>query len=142
MKANKSGRDTEDILAAVLRVSGIAFERQVTIGTTIYGTELRVDFVLLNLRDFPDGLIVESKWQDVGGSVDEKFPYLVENIRHQYPLPAVVIVHGGGCRDGAVRWLRSRCDGQRLIAVYGLEDFISWANRADKMTTAELTEIV
>jgi len=138
MKPNKSGRDTEDILAAVLRVSGITFHRQVTIGTTIYGTELRVDFVLLNLREFPAGLIVESKWQDVGGSVDEKFPYVLENIRHQYPLPAVVIVHGGGCRDGAVRWLRERVDGTHLIAVYGLEEFISWANRTEKVAL-ELT---
>jgi len=133
MKPNKSGRDTEDILAAVLRVSGIIFTRQVLVGQTIYGTDLRVDFVLHNLGEFPHGVILESKWQDVGGSVDEKFPYLLENIRYQYPMPAVAIVHGGGCRDGAVRWLRERVDGTTLVAVYGLEEFISWANRTEKI---------
>jgi hypothetical protein len=117
----------------VLRSIGIQFDYQVVVGRTIYGTELRVDFILRNLAAFPSGLIVESKWQDVGGSVDEKFPYLWENIRHQYPMPAIVIVHGGGCRDGAMRWLRARCDEERLVAVYALEEFISWANRAEKV---------
>jgi hypothetical protein len=123
----------EDVLASVFRSIGIFFDYQVTIGRTIYDTELRVDFILRNLSAFPSGLIVESKWQDVGGTVDEKFPYVLENIRHRYPLPAMVIVHGGGCRDGAMRWLRDRCDAEHLIAVYGLEEFISWANRAKKV---------
>jgi hypothetical protein len=133
MKANRAGQVAEEILASLLRSIGIIYDRQVTIGRTIYDTDLRVDFVLLNLDAFPKGLVVESKWQDVGGSVDEKFPYLVENIQQRSPLPTIVVVHGGGCREGAVRWLRNHCDGQRLIAVYGLEEFISWAHRSVKM---------
>lgn len=132
MRANTAGRVAEDCIASLLRSVGIVFDRQVVLGRTIYDTDLRVDFVLLNLQAFPAGLVLESKWQDVGGSVDEKFPYLVENIKRQYPLPTIVVVHGGGCRDGAVRWLRERCDGQRFIAVYGLEEFISWAHRSVK----------
>ena len=133
MKANAAGRVAEDVLASLLQSIGIVFHRQVVIGRTIYGTDLRVDFVLFNLLAFPAGLVVESKWQDVGGTVDEKFPYLVENIQRMYSLPTIVIVHGGGCREGAVRWLRDHCDGQRLVAVYGLEEFISWAHRSVKV---------
>src|SRR5436190_22679562 len=101
MKANAAGRVAEDVLAAVLVSIGVEFERQVIIGRTIYGTNLRVDFVIRNLAAFPAGLVIESKWQDGNGTIDEKFPYLVENIRQAYPLPAIVIVHGGGWRPGA-----------------------------------------
>jgi hypothetical protein len=128
VKANSTGRVAEDVLAEVLRSIGLQFDRQVVIGTTIYGGELRVDFVVHNFTRFPLGLAVESKWQDVGGSVDEKFPYLVANIRQRYHIPAVVIAHGGGHRGGALEWLRACCD-DRLVGVYTLEQFISWANR-------------
>jgi hypothetical protein len=131
MKANKSGRTAEDVLAAVMTFAGLRFDQQVVIGRTIYDTELRVDFVIYNLPDFPHGLAVESKWQDVGGSIDEKFPYLVANIRERYPMPALIIVHGGGCRDGAIAWLRRCCD-DRLISVFRLEEFLSWAQRSQK----------
>jgi hypothetical protein len=133
MKANQSGQFAEDMLAATLRSIGITFERQCVLGETIYGTNLRVDFVLRNIVAFPRGIAVESKWQDVGGSIDEKFPFLVENIYRQYPLPAMVVVHGGGCRPGALAWLRMHCDGQQLVGVYTLEEFISWALRVDKL---------
>jgi len=110
----------------------VVFDEQVTLGRTIYDTKLRVDFVARNLTAFPAGLILESKWQDISGSVDEKFPYLVENIRHCFPHPAIVIVHGGGCRVGALAWLRAQVDGERLIKVCNLEELTSWALRAEK----------
>lgn len=124
--AQRAGRVVEDILAAVLTAAGVTFDRQVIVGQTIYGWPLHADFVV-QLPSFSAGLIVESKWQDVGGSIDEKFPYLVMNLRQQ-TLPSVVIVHGGGCRNGALEWLRAQCD-DHLIAVYDLEGFISWVLR-------------
>jgi hypothetical protein len=107
------------------------FDRQCIIGRTIYGTEFRVDFLVHNLPPFPQGLVIESKWQTTGGSVDEKFPYLVENFR-ACRYPAIVIVHGGGCRDGALEWLQAHCDPQHLVAVFRLEEFMSWLLRASR----------
>lgn len=138
MKANQSGRASEQNVAAALRHAGVLFDAQVLLGRTIYDTELRVDFIARNLSAFPKGLVIESKWQDRDGTVDEKFPYLVENIRHCYPLPAVVVLHGGGCRPGARQWLRTRVDGQRLVAVFNLEELTSWALRAKKQSGAML----
>jgi hypothetical protein len=132
MRANRAGRVAEDVLAAVMTGAGLRFDRQVTIGCSIFGTALRADFVIHNLPEFPRGLAVESKWQDIGGSVDEKFPYLLINIRERYPIPTLVVVHGGGCRPGAVEWLRSGCD-SKLIGVFGLEEFLSWAQRTTKV---------
>ena len=133
MKANRAGRIGEDVIAAVLNTADMVYSRQVIIGRTIYHTDLRVDFVVHNLPEYPRGLVIESKWQDVGGSIDEKFPYLVYNIL-ACEMPTIVIAHGGGCRPGAVEWLRNQCDGEILIAVLGLEEFISWAHRRNEVT--------
>lgn len=127
MNANEAGRVAEDSVAGVLQAVGIIFDRQVLIGESIYeGQELYADFICRNLAEFPNGLILESKWQGRQGTIDEKFPYLVLNIQTRYPFPAIVIVHGGGCRPGALCWIRERCD-HRLIAVLRFEEFMKWA---------------
>jgi hypothetical protein len=134
----KAGLIAEDVIAGVLRGLELKFDRQVILGLSIYGTRLHADFVIRNLADFPQGLALESKWQTSNGTSDEKFPYVVENIRRAYPIPAIVLVCGGGCRPGARDWLRSRCDGQQLVAVYSLEEFIAWAMAAADKSKALL----
>jgi hypothetical protein len=136
MNASRAGKVIEDLLANHMTRAGVAFRRQVKIGESIFHHKLRADFVLINLAGFPNGLIVESKWQDSLGSTDEKFPGLVENIRRCYPLPTVIVVSGKGARVGAVNYLREKVDGQQLIAVYDMEDFVSWVMRAEKCALA------
>lgn len=133
MKANKSGHVTENLIADILRGVGLEYERQVLVGQSIYEPYvLRADFIVTNLAAFPLGLAIESKWQDRHGSVDEKFPFLAMNIKTRYRVPAIVVVSGGSCRPGARDWLRAQCDGRQLIAVVGLDEFISWALRSEK----------
>ena len=133
MKANKSGQVTENIVADILRGVGLEFQRQVHVGNSIYEPyTLRADFVVTNLAAFPDGIAIESKWQDRQGSVDEKFPFVALNIRTRYRVPAIVVVAGGSCRPGALEWFQKQCDGHTLVAVVGLEEFISWALRSEK----------
>jgi hypothetical protein len=134
VKANKAGHVTENILADILRAVGLEFQRQVHVGQSIYEPyHLRADFVVTNLAAFPLGLAIESKWQDRSGSVDEKFPFMAMNIRTRYTVPAIVVVAGGSCRQGALDWFRSQCDGHHLIAVVGMDEFISWAMRSEKV---------
>jgi hypothetical protein len=128
-QANRSGNYAEQMIAAALREHGCRFKRQEVIGFGIYGTELRVDFLVTNLVNFSKGLVIESKWQDEAGSVDEKFPYLVENIKHSR-VPTVVVLHRNGYRAGARRWLRLQCDNEHLLAVYDLGEFMSWLIRS------------
>jgi len=90
---------------------------------------LRADFQLGPTVAFQRGLIIECKWQDVGGSADEKLPYLVANIRERFPMPAIVIVDGHGMRAQAVEWLRRQVDGDRLVGVFDLGQFVSWLQR-------------
>ncbi len=127
-KANRSGKRVEDLIAHMLHVQGLSYQRQAPIGHGIYNTPLHADFLVLDAPGYPHGLIVECKWQDVGGSVDEKFPYLVANIKECYPYPTIIVLCGSGYRKEAERWLRRQVSG-RLVAVYSLEQMLSWLLR-------------
>ena len=127
-RASTNGRAAEDVIAAILRMRGHAPITQHQIGMGIYGSPLRVDFFIPSPPGFPRGLIIESKWQELAGTADEKLPYLIENVRHCFPCPAVIVLHGGGFRPGAERWLRAQVGGS-LHAVMRLEEFLTWCNR-------------
>lgn len=105
------------------------YARQVNIGPGIYGTDIEVDFYIIGSAAIPGGLIIECKWQQVGGSVDEKLPYVNLNIQNCYPAPAVVLIDGGGMKPGAIAWLTQQVgSNQNLLAVHTLSSFIIWAN--------------
>lgn len=104
------------------------FVAQYPIGPSIYGLPLNADFWVHGVPHYPLGLAIEVKWQQSTGSVDEKFPYLVHNIKECYPCPALVIADGGGQRPGALQWLRAQ-SGDNLLAVFSLAEFVAWANR-------------
>lgn len=130
-RANSSGQFAERMVEEMLKAKGWSFRRQVVVGVSIYGHRLRADIVVDPRPSIPKGLVIECKWQDVPGSVDEKFPYVVENIRADaYKHPVVVIIGGGKAKLGAVRWLAmqqlSEC---RLVGVFGIEEFMKWVSR-------------
>ena len=152
-RANKSGQVLESTVEATLQRHGYfnirqyvpkkqqreyiltatllpkRYARQVYIGTGIYETDIYVDFYVIGSDAIPSGLIIECKWQQIGGSVDEKFPYLNLNIKDCYPAPAVVVLDGGGMKPGAITWLKKQVDSnQNLLAVHTLASFIAWAN--------------
>jgi hypothetical protein len=153
-RANKSGEILESHVETTLRAYGYfqvcssvakkvqrdfilnsillpkRYAKQVCIGTGIYQTDIYVDFYIVGLPAMSSGLIIECKWQESGGSVDEKFPYLNLNIQHSYPAPTIVVIGGEGMRTGAVAWLKERVsDNKNLLAVFSLERFIAWANK-------------
>jgi len=127
--ANRAGLTAEQIIATILTERHITYHRQHIIGQGIYGNAIRADFYISQIAQFPAGVAIESKWQDVSGSADEKLPYLVENIANCYPCPAIIVLDGGGHRDGAVAWVRARIDGRTLLAVMTLAEFITWSRR-------------
>lgn len=151
-KANKSGNVLEKTVEGTLAGHGYApigenlvkkqrlgfllnqtslpkrYARQVYIGTGIYGTEIYVDFYIIG-ASIPSGLIIECKWQQTGGSVDEKLPYVNLNIQSCYPAPAVVLIDGGGMKPGAITWLKAQIPhNQNLLQVHDLTSFIKWTN--------------
>lgn len=129
-KANKNGRAAEDVVADILSRHRCSYTRQHPIGNGIFDTPLRADFYLPTTRPFPNGLIIESKWQQVAGSAEEKLCYLVENIRTVYPCTTIVMIDGLGFRPGAVRWLKAQAGQGRLFAAFDLREFLTWSNQS------------
>lgn len=104
------------------------YTRKYHIGTSIYETDLYCDFILYHPQKWPKSLAIEAKWQQVGGSVDEKYPFLVLNIKYRYNIPTVLILDGGGYKKGAEKWIRNQV-GDNLLHVFNMAQFQTWANR-------------
>ncbi|MFB2918426.1 MULTISPECIES: PD-(D/E)XK nuclease superfamily protein [Aerosakkonema] len=107
------------------------YGKQVYIGKGIYETDIKVDFYVVGLPTIPHRLIIECKWQQTKGSVDEKFPYLNLNILEHYLEKTIVIIAGTSAREGAIKWFENRVkDNPNLLAVYNsMDSFMVWANR-------------
>ena len=104
------------------------FTRHFHVGESIYGTTQYCDFIVYHPERWPDNLIIESKWQQSGGSVDEKYPYLVLNIQMQYHCPTILVLDGGGYKRGAERWIRSQAGNGNLAHVFNMKEFAAWVN--------------
>ena len=63
--------DKSALVNAIERFTRPSYASQVNIGHTIYGTDLICDFLLFHPQKWPEGLVIEAKWQQVGGTVDE-----------------------------------------------------------------------
>ena len=104
-------------------LGGKQFVRQVPVGDTIYETTRKADFLILNRDKFPEDLIIECKWQQSKGSVDEKYPFLIFNIVRT-GIPTVVLMDGGGYKPAALRWLKENAGKNRaLLAVWTMAEF-------------------
>lgn len=102
------------------------YTRQFLIGESIYGTGQYADFLIYHPKKHPGCLVIESKWQQTSGSVDEKFPYLTENVK-KYPYSTIILLDGNGYKKQAEAWLRGQIGG-RLIHVFNMREFTIWAN--------------
>lgn len=102
-RAVKAGQNQESIIINFLtnmQRSGVKFEwRKLksqkptdSFCNSIYGVPIWTDFVVHGLPNYKEGFFIESKFQSVAGSGDEKFPYLYENIVKQFPLPTIVVL--------------------------------------------------
>jgi len=100
------------------------FTTQFYLADTIYGTKWKVDFLLLDVIS-NNYLIIECKWQQSPGSVDEKYPYLVANIKSQSPYPGIILLDGDGYKPNAKKWLKTQLD-EKLIGVFSMSEFFIW----------------
>ena len=103
--------------------------------TTIYNHGGNTEF-LLKSEKHGISVRIECKWQQSGGSVDEKFAYLYLNAVQAMPEDhIIIIVGGGGYKAGALQWLKDAADNktaikhQKNIKIFSLEDFMIWTNK-------------
>ena len=102
------------------------FTTQFVLGKNIYKGKQVVDFIISRKNNIP--LVIQAKWQQASGSVNEKFPYLVLNLKEeQNPYQALIIIDGGGYGEGALDWLKQQVD-NKLIGVFSFSEFVAWSN--------------
>ena len=78
--------------------------------------------MVFNPDTFEDGLVTECKWQESAGSVDEKYPFLVFNIKPG--VPTIVLLDRDGCKKAAMDRLKEQVDERRcIIGVYNMKEF-------------------
>jgi len=102
-------------------IGGKQYLKQVPVGPTIYQTARIADFLVFNKEKFPDGLIIECKWQQSAGSVDEKYPFLLFNVI-KTAVPTVILLDGGGYKPAAKQWLAEQVDKDMNRALWGVWD--------------------
>jgi site-specific DNA-adenine methylase len=105
------------------------YTKQFPIGKSIYGTQQLCDFLLFHPVKHTQCLVIESKWQQSGGSVDEKFPYLVENIK-LYAYPTILLLDGDGYKKEAEAWIRRQVGGN-FLQVLNMKEFNIWVNKGN-----------
>jgi hypothetical protein len=82
-KANKSGQKLEQDVEALLNAMGIEFEKQVKF-TDCYGNvRAKMDFVIEAMAkpNLKSHVAIECKRQTVGGTADQKLPFVYENLQ-------------------------------------------------------------
>ena len=95
---------------------------------TIYKTRGHTEFVLSTSSG---NIRIECKWQQSTGSVDEKYPYLFENMKNVPEPHVIILLGGGGYKKQAREWLLNKCINcdEKVINLFSLEDFTIWANK-------------
>jgi hypothetical protein len=74
-------------------------------------------------------LIIECKWQESSGSVDEKYPFIKENIE-KTGVPTIVLIDGDGYKKQAFDWLKKQASPNRsLRGVYTITEFQKLINQ-------------
>lgn len=107
------------------------YTRWFHVGQSIYKTPQYCDCILYHPVKWPNRLIIESKWQQSGGSVDEKYPYLVLNIQTEYTSPTILLFDGGGYKNGAETWIRNQSGHGNLIHVFNMPQYAAWVNKGN-----------
>lgn len=145
--ANRTGKRLEEFITYQLIESGYTeierkkwktaryldqpiYTRQLFLCKSIYDTDVYGDFIVYHPEKHPNCLVIESKWQQSSGSVDEKLPFLVKNINEKFQIDAIVVIDGGGFKKGAIKWVKNQIGG-RLLYVFSMSDFHKWVNEGN-----------
>lgn len=92
-------------LARRFGARGLEVYREVPVGKTIIGKNRRIDIFCL-LREKQEAFAIECKYQDSAGTVDEKIPYALDDLR-ALPMNACMVYAGSGFSEGVLHLLRA-----------------------------------
>jgi len=94
--------DYRDLIAAYIDVNygpkGVVVYTEVSLGKTIIGKNRRIDVFVLRRSD-QRALALETKYQEVQGTTDEKIPYALQDLEALW-FPGCLASHTGGLASG------------------------------------------
>jgi hypothetical protein len=131
MPKTVTGTHYQEIVATVLRQSGMHYQEQVTVGKKPDGGRHRVDFVAWRPETPGRKILVSCKVQNWSGSTEEKLPYevikLLYTMRENPEYEKAYIILGG------TGWSK----GIRGFIKKDLREFIPDADRVQVLLTDE-----
>jgi len=95
--------------------------------TNIYGGPMRLDFYVYHPAKHPEGLIIETKYQERGGSIDEKLYFTVNSLLAA-GVPALLLLIGNGYKSPSRAWCLTQ-DTARLRVVVDWAVFLQMVNQ-------------
>ena len=110
------------------------FTTQIPLTRNLYGARWRSDFYIVG-QGYPNGILVEVKWQGSGGSVDEKYVFTVESmISADIEAFKIFLLCGIGVRQGARDWIKKRIKSANakkphVKFMQSIDEFMHWANK-------------
>jgi hypothetical protein len=84
---------------------GVRVYREVSAGKSIIGKNRRLDILCVS-EEPNDAFAIECKYQEVAGTVDEKIPYTLDDLR-ALPMRGCVAYAGTGFSAGVLQMLRA-----------------------------------
>jgi PD-(D/E)XK nuclease superfamily protein len=156
-EANHSGKFLEDIVQREFSARGFLFRshgddagnldmfsRRIVLRNVpyrcIYECQSRSEFVV---TDGSRKIRIECRWQEVAGSVDEKFPFLLRNAIERMPEHEILILLGGdGARPKSISWLKMEASRvlSKKIYVLNINEFPRWVRDEFMRPSTEAAE--
>ena len=102
-----TGKEYADLVASYILANfgarGLVVYREVQMGKTIIGKNRHVDILVVHAES-RTALAIECKYQDTFGTVDEKIPYAIEDMRAM-GVPVCLAYAGSGFSQGILHML-------------------------------------
>jgi hypothetical protein len=99
---------------------GVKVYREIRVGKTIIGKNRRIDILCVN-EGGNTAFAIECKFQDSQGTVDEKIPYALDDLR-ALPMSACIAYAGQGFSDGVLHMLSASRDAAYCLPTPGLAE--------------------
>lgn len=105
------------------------YSKNVIVGKNIYDNARKSHLFVFHPEKWPKGLVIEVRWQGVNGTIDEKFPFIVMNIKRS-SYETVVVMGGPNLKPEVSNWVSNQI-GYRLIEVFNPMEFQTWINEGN-----------
>jgi hypothetical protein len=113
---------------------GLKVYREIKVGKSIIGKNRCIDVFCVD-ETHNKAIAIECKYQDSKGTVDEKIPYTLNDLR-ALPMPGCIAYAGGGFSEGVLHMLKASTYAAYCLPVPGQEDLTPATREMDHFLAA------